>query len=100
MSASVPVIHPASIADILSFGMFGFALSRYSGLWAGFKTASELIEAGQTVDLPSLPTFVLPPLSEMADGLHVRWPDAPGCIWKSVCRPSSQPPANSRCQFD
>ncbi|CAI8208458.1 MAG: Uncharacterised protein [SAR116 cluster bacterium] len=78
MSASVPVIHPASIADILSFGMFGFALSRYSGLWAGFKTASELIEAGQTVDLPSLPTFVLPPLSDMADGLHVRWPDAPG----------------------
>ena len=78
MSASVPVIHPASISDILSFGLFGFALSRYSGLWAGFKSVSELIEAGQTVDLAPLPGFVLPSLPETGDGLHVRWPDAPG----------------------
>jgi indolepyruvate ferredoxin oxidoreductase len=78
MSASVPVIHPASIGDILSFGLFGFAMSRYSGLWSGFKSVSELIEAGQTVDLAPLPDFEKPALPPAADGLHIRWPDAPG----------------------
>ncbi|HAO56938.1 MAG TPA: pyruvate ferredoxin oxidoreductase, partial [Alphaproteobacteria bacterium] len=78
MSASVPVIHPASIGDILSFGLFGFAMSRYSGLWGGFKSVSELIEAGQTVDLAPLPDFEKPALPPTTDGLHVRWPDAPG----------------------
>ena len=95
MSASVPVIHPASIGDILSFGLFGFAMSRYSGLWGGFKSVSELIEAGQTVDLAPLPDFEKPALPPTTDGLHVRWPDAPACIWKNGWRQSLLPPPRS-----
>ena len=78
IGASLPVLNPATISELVSFGLFGFALSRYSGLWVGMKSIAELIEAGASVDLAPLPTFVRPPIAASADGLHIRWPDAPG----------------------
>ena len=78
IGASLPVLNPSTIDELISFGLFGFALSRYSGLWVGMKSIAELIEAGASVDLAPLPTFARPPLANTADGLHIRWPDAPG----------------------
>jgi len=78
IGASLPVLNPATIDELISFGLFGFALSRYSGLWVGMKSIAELIEAGASVDLAPLPAFARPPLANTADGLHIRWPDAPG----------------------
>jgi indolepyruvate ferredoxin oxidoreductase len=37
VAAMIPVLNPASLQDYLDFGLFGFALSRYSGCWVGFK---------------------------------------------------------------
>ena len=31
----IPVLNPASVQDILDFGLAGIALSRFSGLWVG-----------------------------------------------------------------
>ena len=78
IGASLPVLNPATISELISFGLFGFALSRYSGLWVGMKSIAELIEAGASVDLPPLPRFIRPPIANNADGLHIRWPDSPG----------------------
>ena len=78
IGASLPVLNPATISELISFGLFGFALSRYSGLWVGMKSIAELIEAGASVDLAPLPRFIRPPMRDNADGLHIRWPDAPG----------------------
>ena len=41
------------------------------------KSIAELIEAGASVDLAPLPSFTRPPIADSADGLHIRWPDAP-----------------------
>jgi indolepyruvate ferredoxin oxidoreductase len=75
---SMPIINPANIQEYLEFGLYGWALSRFSGNWVGFKAISETVEGGAVVELPSpveyaAPTGFVPPQG----GLHYRWPDLP-----------------------
>ena len=77
MAAGMPVIHPASVQEYLDFGLHAFALSRYCGLWIGFKVLSETVDSSASVHVDphrieiQTPTdFVLPP-----EGVHIRWPD-------------------------
>ena len=48
MSWMMPVLHPASISEYLAFGEYGYALSRFSGMWVGFKAISEVVESGSS----------------------------------------------------
>ena len=41
---NVPVLYPASAAEIVQHGLLGFALSRYSGCWASLKVVNETVE--------------------------------------------------------
>ena len=77
---SMPVMNPANLAEYLEFGLYGWALSRFSGMWVGFKAISETVESGATVDLDAIRTrFEAPPEFQIAaSGLHYRWPDLPG----------------------
>ena len=76
---SMPVINPANIQEYLEFGLYGWALSRFSGAWCGFKAISETVEGGAVVELPEMPRFVVPTdYVAPPDGLHNRWPDLPG----------------------
>ncbi|MFZ5610233.1 MAG: indolepyruvate ferredoxin oxidoreductase family protein [Pseudomonadota bacterium] len=77
MAWSMPVLHPASIADYLEFGLYGWALSRFSGAWVGFKAISEVVEGGASLALPALPRFHVPAFEAPPGGLHLRWPDYP-----------------------
>lgn len=79
MDAFIPVIHPATVQDILDLGLYGWALSRYSGTWVAFKVISDTVDTAASVLVdPSrlnirIPEdFVLPP-----GGLNIRWPDPP-----------------------
>ena len=72
-----PVFFPANVQEILDLGLHAFALSRFSGVWAGMKTIQEIVESSATVVVDPqrvqtvTPTdFVVPP-----GGLHIRWPD-------------------------
>ena len=75
----MPHLNPASVAEYLEYGLYGIALSRFSGMWVGFKAISETVESAMSFDLPAPPVFrmpddfVVPP-----GGLHYRWPDFPG----------------------
>ncbi len=75
----LPVLAPASIAEYLLFGLYGFALSRFSGAWVGFKAIAETVEGAMSVRLPeSWPRFHEPEdFTPPADGLHFRWNDPP-----------------------
>jgi indolepyruvate ferredoxin oxidoreductase len=45
---------PGNVAEYLEFGLYGWALSRYSGNWVGLTALSEVVESGATVDLDAL----------------------------------------------
>jgi indolepyruvate ferredoxin oxidoreductase len=77
IAAGIPILHPASVQEYLDFGLHAFAMSRYSGLWAGFKVLSETVDSSASVyvdphrvEIHTPTDFILPP-----DGVHIRWPD-------------------------
>jgi len=83
-----PVLAPACVAEYLEFGLYGWALSRYSGNWVGFTALSEVVESGGTVDLDLInartaiwqgPTTInaVTGYQPPPGGLHYRWPDLP-----------------------
>ena len=79
MTFVMPNLNPASVAEYLEFGLYGLALSRFSGMWVGFKAISETVESAMSVELPNDPQFVVPEnFVPPAGGLHYRWPDFPG----------------------
>ncbi len=42
---SMPVLNPATVQDYLDFGLYGFAMSRYSGCWIGFICVTDTVES-------------------------------------------------------
>jgi indolepyruvate ferredoxin oxidoreductase len=63
----IPVLNPASVEDIVDFGLAGIALSRYCGLWVALKTTSETAEQAGTFIIPSQRGFVTPDHERPAD---------------------------------
>ena len=78
-SVMMPVIQPASVSEILSLGLAGLALSRFSGLWVAMKTIAEVVESAASFDLPvAYPTFLRPDGAVPPHGLNwdprIAWP--------------------------
>ena len=74
----LPVLHPATIGEILDYGLYGIALSRYCALWTALKILPETADLSATVALrDDRPPYVLPDFELPPDGLHIRWPDPP-----------------------
>ena len=76
-ACGIPVFAPAGVQDILDYGLHGWAMSRYAGLWVGLKLSADIVESSATVEIdaarvqPRLPAdYKLPP-----EGVHIRWPD-------------------------
>jgi indolepyruvate ferredoxin oxidoreductase len=77
IAANIPIIHPANVQEYLDFGLHGFAMSRYSGLWIAFKVLNEAVDSSASVyvdphrvEIHTPTDFNLPP-----EGVHIRWPD-------------------------
>ena len=78
-AALIPVINPATLQEYLDLGLYGFALSRFSGCWVGFKAISETVESSASIySDPERIKIMLPDDFEMPPGgLNIRWPDPP-----------------------
>jgi indolepyruvate ferredoxin oxidoreductase len=69
----LPVLYPATIAEMIEFGLFGWAMSRYSGLYVALKCITDTLDLTASVELPDIfhkfiiPDDVLPP-----EGLNLR----------------------------
>src|SRR5260370_34136160 len=75
----ITMLNPATVQEYLDFGLYGFALSRFSGCWVGFKAIAETVESSASfyadphrVEIVQPADFVIPP-----GGLNIRWPDPP-----------------------
>jgi indolepyruvate ferredoxin oxidoreductase len=78
MAWFMPTLNPASVSEYLEFGEYGYALSRFSGMWVGFKAVSETVEAAASFELKPERVFAQPDFVAPSGGLHYRWPDLPG----------------------
>src|SRR4051812_26897910 len=70
----MPILSPAGVQEILDYGLYGFALSRYASVWTGIKCLKDTIESTSSIDghidrvkivIPD--DYVMPP-----DGLNIR----------------------------
>ncbi|SLN13422.1 indolepyruvate ferredoxin oxidoreductase [Pseudoruegeria aquimaris] len=76
VDAYMPVLSPAGVQEILDFGLYGFALSRFAGVWAGLKVMKDTIEVTSVVDgRPDRMSFVTPDFDMPEGGLNIRLND-------------------------
>ena len=76
-ACGLPVFFPSDVQGILDMGVHAFAMSRFSGVWAGMKTIQEVVESSSSVTVdPARVRIVLPEDFVMPEGgVHMRWPD-------------------------
>jgi indolepyruvate ferredoxin oxidoreductase len=73
----IPILNPAGVQEVLDYGLYGWAMSRFTGSWVALKTMHETIESTAAIDASFdrvnivTPTdFVMPP-----GGLNIRLND-------------------------
>ncbi|MBK5934935.1 indolepyruvate ferredoxin oxidoreductase [Rhodovulum imhoffii] len=73
VDAYMPVLSPAGVQEILDFGLYGFALSRFAGIWAGLKMMKDTVEVTSVVDgRPDRMQIVTPDFDMPQGGLNIR----------------------------
>ena len=78
IDAYIPVLSPAGVQEIMDYGLYGFALSRFAGVWTGLKTMKDTVEATAVVDGdPHRLSFVTPDFAMPEGGLNIRLGDTP-----------------------
>ena len=79
IAASIPVLNPANVQEVLDYGIIGWELSRYSGCWVALKTIAENVDSSAVVDVDPLRIQIKIPedFQLPEDGVHIRWPDPP-----------------------
>ncbi|QGZ32462.1 indolepyruvate ferredoxin oxidoreductase family protein [Stutzerimonas stutzeri] len=79
IAASIPVLNPANVQEILDYGIIGWELSRYSGCWVALKTIAENVDSSAVVQVDPLriQTRIPDDFELPEDGVHIRWPDPP-----------------------
>ncbi|SAK44130.1 indolepyruvate ferredoxin oxidoreductase [Caballeronia calidae] len=79
IAAGIPVLYPSNVQEYLDYGLHGWAMSRYSGLWVAMKCVTDVVESTASIDLdPDRVEIVTPTDYAMPEsGLNIRWPDSP-----------------------
>ena len=76
IDAHIPVLNPAGVQEILDYGLYGYAMSRFAGVWVGVKTMKDTVEATSVVDgRPDRMQFVTPQFDMPEGGLNIRLGD-------------------------
>src|SRR5579871_4362154 len=74
----IPILNPAGVQEIIDYGLYGWAMSRFTGAWTALKCMHETVESTAVVDgsldrvqivIPD--DFAMPP-----GGLNIRLNDA------------------------
>ena len=73
----IPILNPAGVQEIVDYGIYGWAMSRFTGTWVGLKCMHETVESTGVIDGSLdrvnivIPTdFAMPP-----GGLNIRLND-------------------------
>ncbi|WP_354684305.1 indolepyruvate ferredoxin oxidoreductase family protein [Cupriavidus necator] len=79
LASGIPVLYPSNVQEYLDYGLHGWAMSRYSGLWVAMKCVTDVVESTASVEIdPERVQITLPQDFAMPEGgLNIRWPDPP-----------------------
>ena len=73
----IPILNPAGVQEVLDYGLYGWAMSRFTGTWVALKTMHETIESTAAIDgsferinIVTPTDFQMPP-----GGLNIRLSD-------------------------
>ncbi|WP_039019126.1 indolepyruvate ferredoxin oxidoreductase family protein [Halocynthiibacter namhaensis] len=78
LDAYMPVLSPAGVQEILDYGHYGWALSRFAGVWCGLKLMKDTVEVTSVVDGdPHRMKIVTPDFTMPEGGLNIRLQDTP-----------------------
>ncbi len=58
--ASMPILYPGDIGEVLRLGRLGFELSRYCGAWVGFKVVTDVADGFGTATIDPALSIVQP----------------------------------------
>ncbi|MFU0506970.1 indolepyruvate ferredoxin oxidoreductase family protein [Pseudaminobacter sp. NGMCC 1.201702] len=69
----MPILNPAGVQELIDYGLYGYAMSRFSGTWTAIKCVKDNIESTASVDasLERL-DIVLPEFDRPPSGLNIR----------------------------
>ncbi len=72
------MLNPSGVQEFLDLGVYGWALSRYSGCWTAFKVVAETVDSTAScyvdphrIEIKIPEDFEMPP-----EGLNIRWPQS------------------------
>ncbi len=73
----IPVLNPAGVQEVLDYGLYGWAMSRFTGTWVALKTMHETIESTAAIDASlDRVSIVAPADFQMPEGgLNIRLND-------------------------
>ena len=72
----MPVVSPAGVQEMMDYGLYGYALSRFAGVWVGLKTMKDTVEVTSVVNGdPHRLSFVEPEFEMPEGGLNIRLVD-------------------------
>lgn len=79
LDAEIPVFAPASVEEVLLFGVKAIAVSRFAGLWTAMTTVADIMDSVASFDIDPAHYAVGEPggVALPPDGLHIRTPDTP-----------------------
>jgi indolepyruvate ferredoxin oxidoreductase len=79
MDANIPILYPATVQEVLTYGLYGWAMSRASGCWVGMKMVAETTDVASPVRIDQAASLLALPqdLALPVGGLHIKLPESP-----------------------
>ena len=76
LDAQIPILNPSNLQDLLEYGIFGWHLSRFSGLWVSLKCITTTIDSSSSIDIDiSKLNFQKPVINKNLGNVNIRIPD-------------------------
>ena len=60
IAAMIPILYPSNSEEIIAYGLLGWEMSRYTGLYVAMKTVTDTLDYSSSVELTGDPAFVRP----------------------------------------
>jgi indolepyruvate ferredoxin oxidoreductase len=69
----IPILNPAGVQELIDYGLYGYAMSRFAGTWTAMKCVKDNIESTASADVSlERMNLILPGIDLPPGGLNIR----------------------------